>query len=159
MLREDNPKGSAAPLARLRGLLFGPAGKYLLVGALSFAIDFGMLVLLYEVFGVVLWLATPIAFLVSLFANYLLQRFFTFAGTPTRGTSFVKYILLVAVNTVAASLIVSGFEAVGSSYVIGKVVSTAAMTVWNFFAYKYWVFAARGGAGLEEPAPSPAREV
>ena len=156
MLRENHSKGSAAPLARIRSVVFGPAGKYLVVGVLSFAIDFALLVALHEVFGVALWLATPVAFLVSLGANYLLQRYFTFSGTPTRGTSFVKYILLVAVNTVAASLIVSGFEAVGSSYVIGKVVSTAAMTVWNFFAYKYWVFAARGGA--EDTAPAPAHE-
>ncbi|MGW9404573.1 GtrA family protein [Arthrobacter sp. NPDC055585] len=158
MLREDNPEGSTAPLARIRNLVFGPAGRYLLVGVLSFAIDFALLVLLYEVFGVVLWLATAAAFLTSLAANYLLQRYFTFSGTPTRGTSFIKYMLLVGVNTVAASLIVSGFEAIGSSYMLGKIISTAAMTVWNFFAYKYWVFAARGGDGNETPSPSPARE-
>ena len=157
MLREDNPEGSAAPLDRIRNLVLGPAGRYLLVGVLSFAIDFALLVLLYEVFGVVLWLATAAAFLASLGANYLLQRYFTFSGTPTRGTSFIKYLLLVGVNTAAASLIVSGFEALGSSYQLGKIVSTAAMTVWNFFAYKYWVFAAGRGAGTE--APSPAREV
>lgn len=130
----------------LRELVLGPAGKYLLVGGLSFAVDFLLLLLLHEVFGVHLWLATPIAFLTSLAANYLLQRSFTFSGTSVKGTSFLKYMALVAFNTVAASFIVSGFEALGSSYMLGKVISTAAMTIWNFFAYKYWVFTAKTAA-------------
>ncbi|MCQ1949506.1 GtrA family protein [Arthrobacter sp. zg-Y859] len=130
-----------SPASRLRNLILGPAGRYLLVGGVSFAVDFFLLVLLHEYFGVELWLATPIAFLTSFAANYFLSRFFTFAGSGARGTSFVKYVALVLFNTVAASLIVSGFEAVGSSYMLGKVASTAMMTVWNYFLYKHFVFA------------------
>lgn len=128
---------------RVRTVILGPAGRYLLVGGLSFAVDFFLLVFLHEYFAVELWLATPIAFLTSLVVNYLLSRFFTFAGVGARGTSFLKYIALVVFNTAAASLIVSGFEAVGSSYMLGKVASTVLMTIWNFFAYKHWVFAQR----------------
>lgn len=128
-------------MTRVRNLIVGPVGRYLLVGGVSFALDFFLLVFLHEYFAVELWLATPIAFLTSLAANYLLSRFFTFAGAAVRGTSFFKYIALVLFNTVAASLIVSGFEAAGSSYMLGKVASTLLMTIWNFFAYKHWVFA------------------
>lgn len=147
--RDTAPERKSSPGGRVRNLILGPAGRYLLVGGVSFAVDFFLLVFLHEYFGVELWLATPIAFLTSFAANYLLSRFFTFAGTGARGTSFVKYVALVAFNTVAASLIVSGFEAVGSSYMLGKIASTAMMTVWNFFAYKHWVFA-------EKKAPSTA---
>lgn len=145
MLRGKDSGRPAEPsrAAALKTLVLGPAGKYLLVGVLSFAVDFFLLILLHEYFGVGLWLATPAAFLSSLAVNYFLQRFFTFSGTQARGTSFIKYMALVAFNTLAASLIVSGFEALGSSYLLGKVISTAVMTVWNFFAYKYWVFTGR----------------
>ena len=153
---KSNGPGPSSPAATLRGIIFGPAGKYLAVGVLSFAIDFLLLILLHEFFGVDLIIATPAAFLASFALNYLLSRFFTFAGTGARGASFVKYVALVAFNTVAASLIVSGFESLGSSYMLGKVLSTAAMTIWNFFAYKYWVFAGKDAAapnGVQAPRP------
>lgn len=118
------------------------------MGGFSFALDFFLLVFLHEYFGVQLWLATPVAFLASLGVNYLLSRFFTFAGTGARGTSFVKYIVLVVFNTIATSLIVAGFESFGGPYTLGKVASTVLMTVWNFFAYKHWVFARKGNPGL-----------
>lgn len=153
MLRAENSgKRSGAGLAAaLRDFILGPPGRYLMVGVLSFAVDFLLLILLHEWFGVALWLATPVAFLTSLAANYVLQRFFTFSGTATRGTSFLKYMALVAFNTVAASIIVSGFEALGGSYMLGKVLSTAMMTVWNFFAYKYWVFTSAKTDDAEGP--------
>lgn len=138
----------ASAASRLRGLIVGPPGRYLLVGGVSFSVDFFLLIFLHEYFGVQLWLATPVAFLTSLVVNYLLSRFFTFAGTGARGASFVKYIALVVFNTIATSLIVSGFEAMGGAYMLGKVASTVLMTVWNFFAYKYWVFARKENPGL-----------
>lgn len=138
-------------VAGLWTLALGPAGKYLLVGVISFAVDFLLLLFLHELLGIDLWMATPAAFLTSLGVNYLLQRFFTFSGTKAKGTSFVKYMVLVGFNTFAASFIVSGFGALGGSYMLGKVISTALMTVWNFFAYRYWVFTAK--ETLEEAKP------
>lgn len=142
----SGPRTSSSLAGSIHGIVFGPAGKYLIVGVLSFAVDFLLLVLLHEFLGVDLWIATPAAFLASFVLNYLLSRFFTFGGTGAKGVSFFKYVALVAFNTIAVSLIVSGFEALGSSYMVGKVVSTAAMTIWNFFAYKYWVFAGKDAA-------------
>lgn len=144
---EDSARKKASLSSWLRNFIFGPAGRYLLVGGFSFAVDFFLLVFLHEFFGLQLWLATPLAFIASLIVNYLLSRFFTFAGTGARGTSFVKYIVLVLFNTIATSLIVSGFEAFGGGYMLGKVLSTVLMTVWNFFAYKHWVFANKETAG------------
>lgn len=137
-------RGSPSARNATAGAVFGgPALKYLVVGGISFALDFVLLVFLHEVLGVDLWIATPVAFLASFAVNYLLSRFFTFAGTGAKGASFFKYAALVAFNAVAASLVVSGFEVLGGSYMLGKIISTAAMTVWNFFIYKYWVFAGK----------------
>ena len=51
--------------------------KFLLVGGASFAVDRALLALMHEVFGVDLWMATPIAFVASLVFNFALQRSFT----------------------------------------------------------------------------------
>jgi putative flippase GtrA len=95
---------------------------------------------MYEAFGVPLWLATPIAFVISLIFNFLLQRMFTFQATNKGSISAAKYLLLVAVNIVVSDVIVTGFDALGWSYVIGKTTATALTTVWNYFLYRHWIF-------------------
>ncbi|POH58451.1 GtrA family protein [Arthrobacter glacialis] len=114
--------------------------KFLLVGGLSFAIDLALLVVLHEVFGVGLWLATPVAFLTSLIFNFLLQRIFTFKATNRSHASFIRYAILVAFNTLATDLIVNTFANLELTYTAGKVVATALTMVWNFYLYKYWIF-------------------
>lgn len=114
--------------------------KFLLVGGLSFAIDLALLVVLHEVFGVGLWLATPIAFLTSLIFNFLLQRIFTFKATNRRHASFIRYAILVVFNTLATDLIVNTFANLDLTYTAGKVVATALTMVWNFYLYKFWIF-------------------
>ncbi|MET3919700.1 GtrA family protein [Arthrobacter sp. UYEF20] len=127
--------------------------RFLIVGGLSFAIDFGLLTLLHEVFGVELWLATPIAFLTSLVFNFVLQRVFTFRAQNGRSVSLLKYCLLVAFNTAAVDFIVNFAEWMGLGYQIGKIASTALITAWNFLLYKHWIF--RSGSR----APSDSEEI
>ena len=114
--------------------------KFLLVGGLSFVVDLGLLVLLHEVCNVGLWIATPIAFIVSLIFNFLMQRSFTFRSTHKPLTSLVKYLLLVVLNVLATDVIVNWFASADLSYAAGKVVSTVVTMVWNYFIYKYWIF-------------------
>jgi putative flippase GtrA len=122
------------------GLYQNAVVRFLFVGGLSFALDLGLLALLHEVFGVELWLATPVAFVVSLVFNFLLQRMFTFRATNKGSVSAVKYILLVIVNIAVSDLVVTGFDALGWSYLIGKACATVMTTVWNYFLYRHWIF-------------------
>lgn len=128
--------------------------RFIIVGGLSFAIDLGTLMLLHEVFGVELWLATPIAFLISLVFNFVLQRVFTFRAQNGRSVSLFKYCLLVAFNTLAVDLIVNGAEWLGLGYQIGKIVSTAMITAWNFVLYKHWIFRPARHAAADSEAIS-----
>lgn len=114
--------------------------RFIIVGGISFAIDLGLLMLLHEVFGVELWLATPIAFLTSLGFNFALQRIFTFRARNSTKVSFLKYCLLVAFNTLAVDVIVNFVDWLGAGYQVGKVVSTIMITAWNFLLYKHWIF-------------------
>lgn len=117
------------------------AARYLFIGGLSFLVDFGILALLHSVFGVPVWLATAIAFLASFAFNYSLQRAFSFSSGASHGRTLAKYVALLAFNTVATVLIVAALDASVLGWGGGKVASTLATTVWNYFAYRYWVFA------------------
>lgn len=129
--------------------------KFLLVGGLSFAIDLGLLVILHEVFGVGLWIATPVAFLVSLIFNFLLQRIFTFKATNRSHSSFIRYAILVVFNTVATDFIVNTFANLDLTYTAGKVVATASTMAWNFFLYKYWIFPSDQASDNAAPGTEP----
>jgi putative flippase GtrA len=117
--------------------------RYLVIGATSFLIDFGLLWLLHDVLHVVLWLATGTAFLASFFFNYFLQRWFSFRSRGSHPRSVVKYAILVGFNTLATVGIVDAAAALGFEWEIGKVASTVATTIWNYFAYRFIVFVDR----------------
>lgn len=144
-LRASAPYTEAKPVLRpgqrlVRRLSGSSVVRFLLIGCLSFALDLGLLAFLHEVLAVELWIATPVAFLVSLVFNFLLQRIFTFRATNRRGVSAMKYILLVVVNIFVSDIIVTGFDALGWSYIIGKTMATVLTTVWNYFLYRHWIF-------------------
>jgi putative flippase GtrA len=134
--------------------------KFLAVGGASFAIDLGLLTLLHEVFMVDLWVATPVAFLVSLVFNFFVQKKFTFESDARAHVSFLKYGALVIFNLVATDVIVNLIAGAGQSYALGKVAATVLTTAWNFLLYKHWIFkeqASAMGEGLDlTPLGAPA---
>lgn len=119
------------------------AVRYLVVGGFSFLFDVGVLWLLHDVIGVSLPIATPTAFLLSFAVTYTLQRTVAFRSSDGVAPSVLRYTLLVIVNTVATTLIVWAGDALGMPWIIGKVASVVATTIWNYFAYRYWVFGTR----------------
>ncbi|MEC5180753.1 GtrA family protein [Arthrobacter sp. CG_A4] len=137
--------GTAAK--KLRRLLVKVLGhsavRYLIVGGLSFAIDFGLLVLFREVARWEVGLASATAFLSSLVFNFLVQRSFSFESTHRTHVSMIRYGMLVVANTAATVLIVQWLTPTVLGYMGGKVISTAAMMVWNYFLFKHWVFGKR----------------
>ncbi|MCG7418489.1 GtrA family protein [Microbacterium sp. ACRRU] len=123
------------------------AVRYLVVGGGAFLVDVGLLALLHDVFGVPLVAATPTAFLLSFAVTFLLQRTFTFGTEAGLATSAAKYTALVAFNTVATTGIVAAGSALGLPWIVGKVVAVVSTTVWNYFAYRFWIFARRSRPG------------
>ena len=118
--------------------------RYLVVGGLCFLADFGLLALMHSVLGIPLALATPAAFLLSFAITYSAQRLLAFRSQSNVAPSVFRYTVLVAFNTLATTGIVWAADAFGWSWMVGKVFSVAATTVWNYFAYRYWVFAGPG---------------
>ncbi|MET1088088.1 MAG: GtrA family protein [Arthrobacter sp.] len=137
---KTSSKARSFVLGLAANLYHNALARFLMVGGVSFALDLGLLAALHEIFGVPLWIATPIAFLVSLVFNFLLQRMFTFRANNKGSVSAVKYVLLVVLNIVVTDLIVTGFDALGWSYIFGKTTATVLTTAWNYFLYRHWIF-------------------
>lgn len=137
------------PGLRLRSAYGHPAVRYLLAGGVCFLLDFGLLALLHEVFGWPTWLSAGISFLVSFAFTYSIQRMFSFSSRAPHGRALVKYTILVGINTVATIAIVALVDKSALSWAGGKVIATLITTAWNYFAYRYWVFAHSEAAGAE----------
>ncbi|HEV7848619.1 MAG TPA: GtrA family protein [Mycetocola sp.] len=118
------------------------AVRYLLVGGSAFVLDIGLLALFHEVLNLPVWLATGFAFILSFVYTFTMQRAFSFGGTSPHGPALVRYSTLVAFNTLATMGIVTLLSATPLGWAGGKVLSTVFSTIWNYFAYRYWVFAA-----------------
>lgn len=119
---------------------WGPTVRYLVAGGTAFGVDFAILAFLKEWVGLPVSLSAAIAFLVSFAYTYTVQRRFTFRSTAPQARSLLRYTLLVLFNTGATALIVWAFSLTWVGWVGGKVIAVIATTVWNFFAYKTWVF-------------------
>lgn len=115
--------------------------RYLVAGGVCFLIDFGLLALFSQVLHWPLWLATGAAFLISFFFTYGIQRVFSFSSRAPHGAALVKYAILVGFNTLATIAIVALITNAGAGWAIGKIGATVVTTVWNYFIYRYWVFA------------------
>lgn len=113
--------------------------RFLLVGGLSFVVDFGGLWLLHVPFGVPAGVASVIAFVASFFVNFFLQKLFTFKSQVGTTRALVLYIILSIMNTIATGLFVGGLTPL-LGWVWAKVVSVIVISAWNYFAYKYVIF-------------------
>jgi len=136
-----DPRPESSPL--IVRLWSSSAVRYLVVGAFAFLFDIGVLWVLYEVFHVPLPISTPAAFLLSFVVTYTLQRTVAFRSSHSVAPSVLRYAILVVFNTVATTGIVWAIDALGLPWAVGKVVAVVATTVWNYFAYRYWVFGTR----------------
>ena len=140
-------RGSILPrspiTAVVRTVFSHSSARYVIVGGLSLLLDLAILTLFYRVLGAPLGLATGIGFWGSVVFNFTLQKRFAFQRSGATGRSLWRYGTLLVINTVLNIIVVAIFQRVGWGFVYGKVVVTAAQTVWNYFAYRYWVFAGR----------------
>ncbi|WP_164984127.1 GtrA family protein [Oerskovia turbata] len=135
----------------VRRLLDHSATRYLLVGGSALLVDLGLLTLFYRGFGAPLWLATACGFWGSFAFNFTLQRRFAFGGQTPTGRALLRYCALLVVNSLVNIVVVEAFERMGWGFAAGKIVVTLAQTIWNYLAYRYWVFAAPGARAPGRP--------
>lgn len=119
--------------------------KFGVVGIIAFFIDYGVLMLLSQGFGVDAVLSAGISFCVSVVFNYVASMRFVFTHRDdiSRTREFVIFIILSAIGLVINELIMlAGVAALGDSALMvtaTKLVATVIVMVWNFFSRKKWL--------------------
>ncbi len=116
--------------------------KFCVVGVICTIIDFGVLILLREVFGVNYLIANIVAFTVSVIVNYILSMRYVFQGK--KDTSKIKeFIIFVVLSAIGLGLnewlMWVSVNSLGLSYIVGKVIATGIVMVYNFFSKKLFL--------------------
>lgn len=129
--------------------LFEQIMKFGIVGVIAFIIDYGLLVLLTELFGINYLISATVSFTVSVIFNYLASMRFVF--THKEDMSKTKEFVIFVMLSVAGLLINNGLMFAGvemlpwpewlsaHAYMIVKIFATAVVMVWNFVTRKIFL--------------------
>ena len=119
--------------------LFAQIMKFGVVGVVAFAIDYGLLIFLTEVFGIPYLVSATISFTVSVVFNYVASMRYVFAHKEgmSRRREFVIFVVLSVIGLGINNLLMwLGTSLMGISYLITKLFATACVMVWNFVTRK-----------------------
>lgn len=137
--------------------------RYLVVGGISFVVDFAVLFICREYllrsWPLALYWATLAGFLVGLAANYLLSMQFVFLETKNTGLGKSRRDMAVfaIVGLIGLGLselgMMIGADWLRFNYLLVKCVVVAIVLLWNYVARKILIFNVRklGPAGPREP--------
>jgi len=117
--------------------------RYTFVGGFAFIIDFSLLFVLTEYAGIHYLVSAAIALTAGLIINYFLSILWVFDKRKLVNKS-VEFTLFAAIGIIGLGLnelfIWVFTEFAGLYYLLSKIVSTAIVYLWNFFARKFTLF-------------------
>lgn len=120
--------------------------RYGFVGGAAFLVDYGVLVLLTEVFGMHYLLSATISFILGLITNYLLSVVWVF-NNRTLGNRWAEFTVFAIIGVIGlglnALIMYVCTDKMGIYYMISKIISTVIVFFWNFFARKIVLFKAK----------------
>ena len=117
--------------------------RYGFVGGVAFAVDYGTLFVLTHYAGVPYLWSAAIAFILGLVTNYLISISWVFqhSGKMRVWQEFVCFAIIGVIGLGLNELIMYvGTDIVQLHYMISKLISTAIVFFWNFFARKFMLF-------------------
>jgi putative flippase GtrA len=117
--------------------------RYFFVGGAAFLVDYGSLWLLTDVCGLHYLLSAAIAFILGLICNYVLSTAWVFDNNKlkNRWMEFAVFALIGIIGLGLNELIMYvGTDVLHMHYMLSKLVSTALVFFWNFFARKFVLF-------------------
>ena len=113
--------------------------KFGFVGFLCFFIDYGIMVFLTEVVGIIYLVSSGISFTVSVVVNFLLSVTFAFE-TDKNKNKIKEFIIFVFLSVIGLGINQAcmwvGVEILGITYLIVKIGATAVVMVYNFISRK-----------------------
>ena len=116
--------------------------KFGVVGVIAFAIDYGLLIFLTEVFGIDYLVSATVSFTVSVVFNYMASMRYVFAHREgmSRRREFAIFVVLSIIGLVINNACMwAGVELLGVHYLIVKIGATFIVMVWNFVTRKIFL--------------------
>lgn len=116
--------------------------KFGIVGVLAFIIDYGLMVALTELVGLVPVASATVSFIVSVVFNYAASMRFVFSHKEgmSKQREFVIFVVLSVIGLlINDGLMWAGTELVAIDYRIVKIGATAVVMVWNFVTRKLFL--------------------
>lgn len=118
--------------------------RYGFVGGVAFLADYGALYLLTDAIGLHHLLSAAIAFIIGLTVNYLLSISWVFRGNRKSNNALKEFIVFAIIGVIGLGLneliIWAGTDLIGLHYMLSKLISTAIVFFWNFFARRMTLF-------------------
>ena len=123
--------------------IFTQLMKFGIVGVVATIIDFSVLTILTEVFGVHYLTSAAIGFVVSTLFNYIASMRYVFNsrfGPHEKRKELVIFILLSVVGLGLNQFFMWLFvEFFSIFYIFSKVLATVLVMTWNFVSRKLWI--------------------
>ena len=122
--------------------LIAQFAKFGVVGVIAFVIDYGLMVLLTELFSVNYLISATISFTVSVIFNYVasMRYVFTHKEGLSRWREFIIFVVLSVIGLlINDALMWVGVDLFGISYLLVKIFATAVVMVWNFVTRKIFL--------------------
>lgn len=116
--------------------------KFGIVGAIAFAIDYGILIFCKEILNIDVLISSAIAFTISVIFNYLasVKWVFVVNKNANKKANFIIFILLSIVGLILTELIMwIGTKKLSINYLIVKIVATAIVMCFNFITRKLFL--------------------
>lgn len=113
--------------------------KFGIVGLVAFLIDFGVMVVLTELFNVQPVVSATLSFIVSVIFNYVASMRFVFSHREgmSKQREFVVFVVLSVIGLIINDVLMwAGTEIVQLDYRFVKLFATAVVMVWNFSSRK-----------------------
>lgn len=113
--------------------------KFGVVGILATLLDYVVMIVLTEVFGVPPVASSTISFSISVVFNYLASMRYVFSHREgmSRRCEFIIFLVLSIIGLgINAALMWVGTELAGIDYRIVKLFATAVVMMWNFVSRK-----------------------
>jgi putative flippase GtrA len=117
--------------------------KYMVGGSIYFWSGYALFAFGYSVLHWYWLWAKLLADSVGWSANYIVQRYYAFAGQSKHLSEMQhagRYVCIESLGFVIDYAIIGGLRAIGITPYIGFFISAGFFTVWSYLWYKYWVF-------------------
>lgn len=116
--------------------------RFALVGGFATGIQYLLLIILVHLAGAEPVTASAVGFVVSAFANYIINYHFTFASNQRHIAALSKFSVLASIGLFLNSAMMSGLIRLGLHYLPAQVMATVVVLLWNFVGNSLWTFRA-----------------